>query len=103
MMKKIWIAILVFISGCAATKNFVPAQESLSSMQQKVPGITLERANQGYALYKQKCAGCHPLHSPSEKTSIKWEKTLHEMFPKAKVTNEDEKQLIKDYLFALSK
>ena len=103
MMKKFWIVILVFISACATTKNFIPAQDALASMQQKVPGITLERATQGYALYKQKCAGCHRLHLPSEKTSMKWEKTLNEMYPKAKITNEDQKQLIKDYLFALSK
>lgn len=102
-MKKYWIIIFAFVSACAAAKTFVPSQDALPAMQQKVPGITLERANQGYILYKEKCSGCHRLHTPTEKNINGWEKTLDEMYPKAKISNENEKKLIKDYLFALSK
>jgi len=101
-MKKLSIAILIFASACAATKGIAPNATDLPAMQQKVPGITLERANQGFALYKNKCAGCHRLHSPSEYTISKWKRTLNEMYPKAKVTSEEEKKLISDYLFSLS-
>ena len=95
--------ILLFMSACVATRSFVPKEETLSAMQQKVPGISLENANHGYALYKNKCAGCHRLHHPSEYTISKWEKSLAEMYPKAKVTSEEEKKLIRDYVIALSK
>ena len=102
-VKKRLLIISFFISACVATKSIVPSQETLPAMQQKVPGITLEKANQGYELYKNKCASCHQLHDPSEYTIPKWDKKLMEMYPKAKVTNEEEKKLIRDYLYALSK
>lgn len=102
-MRKTSLIVLFFISACAATKNFLPSQEALPTMQQKVPGITLEQANQGYTLYKTKCGSCHRLHAPSEYTISKWEKSLAEMYPKAKVSREEEKKLIRDYVFALSK
>jgi cytochrome c5 len=102
-MRKASLLILFFISACAATKSFLPSQEALPAMQQKVPGITLEKANEGYTLYKSKCAGCHRLHAPSEYTISKWEKSLEEMYPKAKVSSEEEKKLIRDYVVALSK
>ena len=91
------------MSACVATKSFMPTQAVLPTMQQKVPDITLEKDNHGYALYKNKCAGCHRLHHPSEYTISKWEKSLAEMYPKAKVTSDDEKKLIRDYVFSLSK
>lgn len=101
-MKKFILITLVFASACAATRSIAPSPDALPEMQRKVPGITLERANQGFALYKNKCAGCHRLHSPSEYTISKWKRILKEMYPKAKVTSEEEKKLISDYLFSLS-
>jgi hypothetical protein len=102
-MKKFSVSILIFASACAVSKSIEPTQTALPVMQQKVPGITLERANQGYVLYKNKCGSCHRLHSPSEYTISSWEKNLTEMYPKAKVTSEEDKQLIRDYVFSLSK
>lgn len=102
-MKKGLPIILIFLSACVATKSFVPNQDALPAMQQKVADITLKKADSGYALYKNKCAGCHRLHHPSEYTMGKWEKSLSEMYPKAKVTSDEEKRLIRDYVIALSK
>jgi hypothetical protein len=102
-MKNTLIIILFLLSACASRKSLTLSNENLSSMQQKVPGITLERANKGYILYKSKCSSCHRLHRPSEYNTVKWDKSLIEMYPKAKITDEEQKKLIKDYLFALSK
>lgn len=102
-MRRVSLLILFFISACAATKSFLPSQGALPAMQQKVPDITLEKANQGYTIYKNKCSGCHRLHAPSEYTISKWDKSLTEMYLKAKVSSEEEKKLIRDYVFALSK
>lgn len=102
-MKKLTVITLAFVSACAATKSIVPNADALPAMQQKVPGITLEKANQGFALYKNKCSGCHRLHSPSEYTVTGWKKILTEMYPKAKMADEEEKKLIRDYVFSLSR
>jgi hypothetical protein len=103
-MKKITFVAILFILGCGtATKLVAPASEQVAEMQAKVPGITLEEANQGYVLYKAKCAGCHRLHHPSEFTVAQWDKILVTMFPKSKMTNETEKKLLRNYLAAFSK
>ena len=103
MKKPLSVTILILASACVATKTIAPTQGALPFMQQEVPGITLETADKGYVLYKDKCGACHRLHSPSEYTISKWEQNLIEMYPKAKVANEEEKQLIRNYLFSLSK
>jgi hypothetical protein len=42
-VRKVSLIVLFFISACAATKSFLPSQEALPAMQQKVPDITLEK------------------------------------------------------------
>ena len=103
-MNKILIIItcIAFI-GCATVSNLKPAESDLSVMQQRVPGITIEDAQQGFKLYKFNCAGCHYLHKPNDYTISGWEKILAEMLSRAKITSEKEQQLIKNYLFAKSK
>lgn len=102
-MKKVFLVLLVLVSACAVTSKMIPTAENLEAMRQKVPGITLEEANQGYTLYKSKCSGCHRLHAPLEYTTEKWQKTLKEMFPKVKMITSDERVLIERYLYSLSK
>ena len=103
-MKKVYIAISVpvLITACYS-KTFAPTNEQIDAMQQKVPGITLENAKAGYKLYSEKCAGCHQLYHPDKNTIAQWNTILLKMFPKAKVSNEEQQKLIRDYLHALSK
>lgn len=72
-------------------------------MQQKVPGITSESATAGYKLYSEKCAGCHQLYHPEKYTIAQWNNILPKMFSKAKVSGEEQRKLIGDYVRALSK
>ena len=72
-------------------------------MQQRVPGITLERAKQGYLLYSGKCASCHRLYEPDKYSITQWNNILSRMFPKAKITDSKEQSLIRDYVYAMSK
>ena len=103
-MKKIAIIIIcIAFIGCASVSNLKPAGSELTAMQQKVPGITLDKAEQGFKLYKFNCSGCHYLHKPNGYTITGWEKVLPEMLLRAKITSDKEKQLITDYLFAKSK
>jgi len=103
-VKSIFIILFILLLvGCATVSNIQPRETDLAQMQQKVPGISLEQAQQGFKFYKYNCAGCHNLHKPNEYTINGWQKILPEMFGKAKITSEKDKQLIKDYLFAKSK
>ena len=103
-MKKICTAVFssIVIVACSA-KSFVLTDQQLSSMRQKVPNITLENAKAGYKVYSEKCANCHQLDRPGKYTIPQWNNILLKMFPKAKVTSEEEQTLIRDYLHALSK
>lgn len=42
-----------------------------------------------------KCAGCHRLYLPHEFTPAKWDSILVVMRPKAKITLEEEKEILK--------
>jgi hypothetical protein len=103
---KIYFAIcsvFIFAAGCVAVGKFQPGESEMASLQQKVPGITMERVKTGFVLYKEKCSGCHRLHAPSEYTIDGWNKNLLEMFPKSKTEDEKTKTAIRDYLHAMSK
>lgn len=103
-MKKVLILItsIAFI-GCATVSTLKPADSDITVMQQRVPGITIGEAQQGFKLYKFNCSGCHYLHKPNDYTINGWEKVLPEMLSRAKITSEKEQQLIRNYLFAKSK
>lgn len=72
-------------------------------MQEKVPGMTLQKANDGKRLYFQRCASCHHLYEPSKYTEKEWSDILSKMLRKAKIKDVNQQQLIKDYLISLSK
>jgi hypothetical protein len=101
--KIVFILSVVILVGCATVSSLQPKENDLVEMQQKVPGINLEEAQQGFKLYKYNCAGCHYLHKPNAYTINGWEKILPEMLVRAKITSGKDAQLIKNYLFAKSK
>jgi hypothetical protein len=101
--KLIAILGLSLLAACAATSKFAPFAEDLPAMQAKVQGITYDEAMQGYKLYISHCSNCHRLHNPKEYSSAGWNKILPEMFEKAKISNPDQQQLIRNYLTAKSK
>ena len=103
MKKIVFILLTVILVGCATISSLHPKETDLAIMQQKVPGINLEEAQQGFKLYKFNCAGCHYLHKPNAYTINGWQKILPEMLGRAKITSEKDAQLIKNYLFAKSK
>jgi len=101
--KIVFISSAIILIGCVTVSSLQPTETEMVMMQQKVPGITLEEAQQGFKLYKFNCAGCHYLHKPNAYTINGWQKVLPEMLGKAKITSEKDAQLIKNYLFAKSK
>ncbi|MBK5270889.1 MAG: hypothetical protein JJE22_07735 [Bacteroidia bacterium] len=103
MRKIVTILFSAIFIGCATVSTLRPTENSLATMQQKVPGISLEEAQKGFRLYKFNCAGCHNLHKPDAYTMSGWEKVLPEMLGRAKIASEADAKLIRDYLFAKSK
>ncbi|HMT74840.1 MAG TPA: hypothetical protein PKA77_12290 [Chitinophagaceae bacterium] len=104
-MKKYFIlcSLVISIAACTATQHLQPADADLALAQQRVPGITITELKNGYKLYINKCSACHKLHNPNEYTAVKWKPILAEMFAKAKLTEDDSKLLISNYLVAKSK
>ena len=103
MKKIVFILLTIILVGCATVSSLQPKETDLAIMQQKVPGINMEEAQQGFKLYKFNCAGCHYLHKPNAYTINGWQKVLPEMLGRAKITSEKDAQLIKNYLFSKSK
>jgi hypothetical protein len=104
MRKYYFIAgILFLMTACAVSNKFQPDEKNISSMQQKIPGITMEYLKEGMIIYKKTCSSCHQLYVPSAFTRPQWEKTLVEMFPKAKIVDEPSQKKVRDYLYAMLK
>jgi hypothetical protein len=101
--KIVFILLTIILVGCATVSSLQPKETDLAIMQQKVPGINLKEAQQGFKLYKFNCAGCHYLHKPNAYTINGWQKVLPEMLGRAKITSDKDARLIKNYLFAKSK
>ena len=111
-MKILLLFIMIrFLLGCnTSSKNktytFRVSPSSpyeLSDAESKVPGITFERLSVGKKLYLQDCSGCHALKNPAHYSAFQWENLLQKMFVKAKIKNEKEKILIREYIMASSK
>ena len=97
------IIFLLVANSCSSARLLQPSTADLTKAVEKVPGITLTELQQGYKLYTIKCSACHRLHDPAEFTSQKWEPILLKMFGKAKITEENQKTLIHNYIITKSK
>jgi hypothetical protein len=75
----------------------------MAKAMMKVPGITSERLAEGQKIYMQDCTKCHAMKEPGNYTPDQWEPILLRMFAKAKISDEHEKTLIRDYVIAKSK
>jgi cytochrome c5 len=102
-VKYIFIAAVLFIAACSTTQHLRPEEADLAVAQQRIPGITISELQSGYKIYATNCSGCHRLHSPREYTAEKWKPILSEMFAKAKMTDDKQKELVANYLVAKAK
>ncbi|MEP6927889.1 MAG: hypothetical protein ABI834_09650 [Ginsengibacter sp.] len=110
-MKKIFTFLFIgFISCTSASKNkntsgSTPMRErvELPTAQIKVPGITIEKLDAGKKLYVMDCTSCHAMKHPSNYTMDQWDTILPKMYIKSKMSDENQKKLIRDYVMAKSK
>ncbi len=68
--------VLLFIAGCATTVNYF---------------------SEGEKLYVNKCGGCHRIYNKVEFTKEEWKREVDKMSKKAKINEEEKKQII-EYL-----
>ena len=65
--------------------------------------ITAKRLTDGKKIYIQRCTKCHSMKDPANYTVQQWEPILRKMFVKARLTDEHDKELIRDYVIVRSK
>lgn len=54
----------------------------------------------GKVLMQNHCTGCHRFHPPADFAKEKWDSVLPIMFTKAKLTDENVKTQIRDYIYS---
>ncbi|MBL7741271.1 MAG: hypothetical protein JNK14_18755 [Chitinophagaceae bacterium] len=100
-MKKTFIlslTIALAIAAChrktvpviAERKEFPPAPKSA---EQSPPANTSELISAGKVLYQDKCNRCHDLQGPEVYTSERWNSILKIMMPRARMNEEEKKQV----------
>ena len=107
-MKKYFIILVAGMMACHSSRKITTPVEAeispeLKLARTKVPGITQEQLTTGSKIYIQDCAVCHALKEPSDYSMQQWEPILQRMYVKAKISDEGEKKLIRDYVMAKSK
>ena len=91
------------VTTTTTTTTVSATDPEMAKAMMKVPGITAERLTEGQKVYVQDCTKCHALKDPANYTPQQWEPILVKMFANAKLTDEHEKGLIRDYVLAKSK
>jgi Dihaem cytochrome c. len=99
---KVNLILLFFLAACSS-KLMTSTAIDLQKMQEKVPSMTLEKANKGRTLYVQHCSSCHHLYDPGKFTETEWSAIMVKMIPKSKINDLTDQQLVTDYLRSLSK
>ncbi len=87
---------LAFVTACSSAL-YMP-----TSVDADRAGVSTERLIVGRTLYISKCGSCHNLHLPEQYTQKQWLKVMPAMQKKARITDEESKQ-ITDFLLTRSK
>ena len=98
------LTLIVFISIIfSCSKKITQTTEvSLTDTSQQKQTVTVNENNlqAGKYLMVTHCTGCHALREPLAYSKEKWNIVLPVMFKKAKLTDENEMQLISEYVYA---
>ncbi len=90
------------VVGCTAALPHATEADALRVSAQ-FPNLTVQRLEQGRALYVERCAGCHQLREPATATPLAWPGFVAEMQNDHGVhLTRDEEQGIVQYLVSVS-
>jgi hypothetical protein len=125
-MKKVFVIFLTVIIACNSSSKvaktssqeiapnpviILPEAGNLSSAEtdpslEKATiknNMTPKRLSEGKKIYIQRCTKCHSMKEPANYTVQQWVPILGKMFVNAKLSDEHDKTLIKNYVIANSK
>lgn len=85
--------------------NSTPSPETDPELRKAAikSSMTAERLSEGKKIYIQRCTKCHSMKDPANYTVQQWELILVKMFVKARLSDEDDKTVIRNYVIANSK
>ena len=101
------VKLILFVFGTAmllaycSSRIYIPSAQQITTSQKYFPEADSTFLSQGHSMYENKCSSCHFLYRPGKYTAKEWEHILPEMKEKAKLTDEEFRQ-IKIYLYSLS-
>jgi hypothetical protein len=93
------VALCAVLPSCARPR-LAPTPEDTAWAATQWPGTTDAVLEAGYAVYRKRCSGCHHLPLPDAHTPEKWTRTIPEMAGKAKLTAEQEDDVLR-YILAV--
>ncbi len=89
-LKKVTVsAVLTSIIFACSTTLYIPKEGAGTSKEE------LKELNLGRTAYIKKCASCHTLYLPEKYSTAAWSSKVHEMSDRAKLSKEEEIQVIK--------
>lgn len=89
-LKKVTVsAVLTCIIFACNTALYIPKEGIWTSKEE------LKELNLGRTTYIKKCASCHTLYLPEKYSTAAWSSKVHEMSERAKLSKEEEIQIIK--------
>ncbi len=100
MKKIILLSVTAMIVLAACTKKATPASSTSSTTttdavktETEIKQPAADLAVQGKGIYDTKCQRCHQGKQAANYTSVQWESILEKMAPRAKLTEEETKQV----------
>ena len=95
------LPLILGIVACARIQLPVASAADVARAQSRWPDITAAELEQGRALYRARCSGCHLPQPPQSQPAEAWPSVIAEMGERANVRGEDA-QLIERYLVTMS-
>ena len=90
ILKKVTgLTVLTGIIFACSTALYIPKEGAGTSKEE------LKELNLGRTAYIKKCASCHTLYLPEKYSTAAWSSKVHEMSDRAKLSKEEEIQVIK--------
>jgi len=94
------LLVLSILFACGSTKAlYQPVEADVQRMSEKGMTTNLASLQHGYELFAKNCVECHSLTPPPRKSVEQWNRILKQMFPKTKMTQQ-EQELVKSYITA---
>jgi hypothetical protein len=78
------ISLTALLAGCAG-KLPAPTEADALRASAQFPGTTVADLGRGRNLYVERCASCHALVKPQQKSPAEWPKFVKEMDDRAKL------------------